>query len=85
LTLPIPDFIIEYCVPDCDTCPGIWKNELTEHWILCHCKRCGHCDCGNGYEEKFEHSKINEATFSHTEKTENGPDIGIIRIGGQRR
>ena len=43
----IPDLIIKYCIPDCEECPGKWKNEHIKHRIVCQCIKCRHGDPGD--------------------------------------
>jgi hypothetical protein len=37
---PIPDLVIEECIPNCEECADIWINELVGHRIVCKCKKC---------------------------------------------
>ena len=39
---PLPDLIIQNCLPNCGECPGKWKNEYIKHNIICRCKKCMH-------------------------------------------
>lgn len=38
----LQNLIILNCITNCNDCPGKWKNEHIEHWIVCNCQKCDH-------------------------------------------
>jgi hypothetical protein len=63
LSPPIPNLIIEECIPSCTECPLIWINEQTGHKIACRCKRCNH-----GTEQNTQSLAIRIPPRSHQTK-----------------
>ena len=40
--LALPDLEIPTCVPNCNSCPGLWINKSIHHKIVCLCCKSRH-------------------------------------------
>lgn len=54
----LPDFIIKGCIPNCEECPGTWKNECIKHRIVCQCRECKHGDSSEQKSRKREEGEV---------------------------